>query len=254
MKLVVPAWSFILISAIVHRIVSWILGVETALPFRLVIIGLLTFSGVGYLWVMRVYVYCAILNPLFAIVRDKKYLPIFLVLLYVVYYFLYSLHLNLEGTMRNIAEVSVLHFMGWGLIALCGAYLYSLNKKTLLIASTIFACVFLVEGLLRGSFYIQDYKYPPLLPYMSYGLMICGFLFFLMRLKVTQTFRCPWVLKWLSRNSLWVYFYHSLMLNILSQYDVFSTLNSLSWLAKYSVVLFISIGLTQLQNVFLKTR
>lgn len=59
-RLVIPTWIFILISALVYFLVALLTRTNTILPVKTLLVALCTFSGVGYLWIMRVYCYNAV--------------------------------------------------------------------------------------------------------------------------------------------------------------------------------------------------
>ena len=63
-RLLFPTWQYIILMGVVFYVISLITGTKTIFPIKTILIGLVTFHGIGYLWVIRVFLYNAFLNPL----------------------------------------------------------------------------------------------------------------------------------------------------------------------------------------------
>ncbi len=63
-RLILPTWQFIVLQSLLFYILSLLTGVASPFTFKATLVGLLTFSGIGYLWVIRVFLYNALINPL----------------------------------------------------------------------------------------------------------------------------------------------------------------------------------------------
>lgn len=63
-RLLFPTWEYILLLGAVFYIISLITNTPTPFPLKTIVIGLITFHGIGYLWIIRVFLYNAFINPL----------------------------------------------------------------------------------------------------------------------------------------------------------------------------------------------
>lgn len=63
-RLLIPTWEYIILVGVVFGVISLFTGTPTPYPIKTLLIGLVTFHGIGYLWIIRVFLYNAFLNPL----------------------------------------------------------------------------------------------------------------------------------------------------------------------------------------------
>ncbi len=244
-KLVIETWKFIALLGFVFAILSMITKSPSYFPIRRLLIGCLTFSGIGYLWVIRVFIYTALLNPFIIRIKELSskvfWIGAFLILLgYVV---LQQLCQGIGGSFYAIAEISFLNVIAYGLLATVGLKVYLSNRHSQ-ISFVIIAAFFLSAiCIIQGSFSPNSHKYPPQLQYMLYGLIACTLLFIFLQSK---SIKVPQFLLFISKNSLWIYFWHVVVLDIKEYY-----LESLKvhWLLSWFLILFIACFLTYLHNI-----
>ena len=63
-RLLLPTWEYILLVGLVFYSISLFTSTPTPFSFKTILIGLLTFHGIGYLWIIRVFLYNAFINPI----------------------------------------------------------------------------------------------------------------------------------------------------------------------------------------------
>lgn len=63
-RLILPAWEYIILLGLVFLIVAKITDTVSPFPVKTLLIGIVTMSSVGYLWIIRVFLYNAFINPL----------------------------------------------------------------------------------------------------------------------------------------------------------------------------------------------
>lgn len=84
-RLLFPTEEFIILIGAIFYVLSMLTGVDTPFPLRTIIIGMFTLSGVGYLWVIRVFIYNALLNPFVkSIAECRKWAWCFILVSYLV--------------------------------------------------------------------------------------------------------------------------------------------------------------------------
>lgn len=217
-----------------------------------------TLSGVGYLWVIRVFIHNALLNPFVkSIAECRKWAWCFILVSYLVYITVeYFCAHYLPTSYYTLAESSILNFMSYGIMAVMSYKMYKMAISNLILTISVIAVTLFILCIVQHGFVPNDYKYPPKLQYMLWGLLIVGFSFGILRyVKINQL---PVVFKFISANSLWVYFWHIVMLNLLKTYPYcFDVIVSGSWALKWCVVVIFSCVMTWIQNAllnFLKKR
>ena len=62
-RLLLPAWEYILLLGVVFYVIALMTGTSTPYPLKTLVIGIFTLSSVGYLWIIRVFLYNAFINP-----------------------------------------------------------------------------------------------------------------------------------------------------------------------------------------------
>lgn len=62
-RLLIPAWEYIIILGIVFYGIAWLTKTTTPFPIKTLLIGFVSLSSVGYLWIIRVFIYNAFINP-----------------------------------------------------------------------------------------------------------------------------------------------------------------------------------------------
>lgn len=62
-RLLFPTWQFIILIGAVFFLLSLITNTPTPFTWKRLLTGMFTLSSVGYLWVIRVFIYNALINP-----------------------------------------------------------------------------------------------------------------------------------------------------------------------------------------------
>ncbi len=254
-RLVFPAWGYIFMLTAAQLTAARVTGEAPLFSLRDMLIAMFTFTGPDYLWVIRVFLYIALLNPLFGkIMPCRKTAAAVTAGGFCLYYLLCALLKNVAYPGCFYLEITVLHFAGYGLTALAGMYVYFLKKAEYLLASAgVFAVIFALCCYFNCSLQIQNYKYPPQMMYISYGLMWCSVIFYLIRRESLWGKYRSAAIVWFSKNSLWIYFYHALLLTLMKGYSFGQRYLSLNWAVKYLLIVAASVLLCQVHN-FLAAR
>jgi hypothetical protein len=197
-----------------------------------IVMGYFLLNKVGYIWIMRVYFYIAILSPgiYSASKKIKSNLIYFgiLALVYLAYKGLYLLGKCLDsGFIYDLYDIAVLQFIGWGIVAAITIRLLNLigDKTKYAVATCAFSSIFVLEMWLNKSVTIQNFKYPPALYYISYGVSVGLVLYELVKYinsRINSSNRSSRFLTFISKNSMELYFCQALLLEIINHYFSFS--------------------------------
>lgn len=208
---------------------------------------LLTRYGIGYVWVILIYVYSSLWIPLIYKLRTYK----FTIVIVAVLYLLYEVCLYFKvGTDIPFIETTFYYIIPYGLITYIGYNYYSYSKKTRYF--TISASLFLV--IIIGIYYLNKFgmvqdvgraKYPPRLYYIGYGVGVSFFILEFCRNINLKIYGCRFV-KFIAKHSLWIYLWHILALDIYRKFQLPEV-----WYLKFWGVYIIAIVIVLVVNLFL---
>ena len=252
-RLIIPTWLFIFVSFFIFAVVAKITSTDTILPIKTAILGLFTFSGVGYLWVIRVYCYNAIINPYIKKHSASNKTIWFVLPIYCVYLVFYWVTKTYLPNLYPYIEITIIHFIGWGIVAFIAVWMYFASNKKLLITTVVITIVWITTAIILQTLRMQNFKYPPLTLYISYGLKVCGLVFALLRIPYIAKIRKTRIIIWLSKNSLTIYFSHIILLNIITQYgDLLYGVNEWAWYLRFIIISGLSVAISWVISIIKK--
>ncbi len=210
-RLVIPTWLFL----VLYFTLSWIMNGERN-SFRYYLDSfLLTRYGIAYVWVILVYLYSALLIPLFC--RWKLSWQGFAAVAaaYALYELMY--HLGIGKDCR-LVDMTLFYLVPYGLLTWLGCNYRHMPKRLrlgVMAGSLMLFAGLAVYGRVTGGAWVsvQDMKYPPRLYFLAYGAG-CSFalLAFCERVPL-RLYRHP-AIRYISEHSMWIYLWHILMLKI----------------------------------------
>lgn len=191
---------------------------------------LLLEDGLGYIWITRVYLLIAIFSFFVMRYRDNMYVIwgcfAFIIAGIFVLPYLYGVNV--------VTDSYVVIPLPYLLITLIGLLVANrrINKKIVLV---ICFAIVLAYSIYNGAFIPNDFKYPPSLYYLSYGVT-CTMI--LQRIPFVPSY----IIEWLSKNSFNIYLLHIpflLGVNFLGEYNAFFDI----WYVKYLIVCLFSVAI-----------
>lgn len=247
-RLIKPTWIFLTIFFIFFYTISLVTSLEFEFGINIILGSYTLLDGIGYVWIMRVLFLVALLNPIILkisqkIISNTKYF-IGLLLIYILYLGLISISTQLNGIVKLVFENIILHSIGWGIIAAVGIRLKKLNKKELFIYSGIFLLIFIFLMIRNNFASTQGYKYPPTMYYMSYGIFISFLLMILLDIKFIYNMFDNKFVKYISYNSLWLYYWHIIPIYILKIYEDFLYILNYNFITKYIFIFIFALIVT----------
>ncbi|MDO6681336.1 acyltransferase family protein [Oceanobacter sp. 5_MG-2023] len=242
-RLVVPVWIFF-----AFYFMFFIVVLEQSFTFRQLFGTLFLTGGIGYVWIIRVFLLMAILAPVVIYISKRfeinlPFIGLFLISLVQVLFFCFDGYL-LDG-LGKIFSVLILYTLGYLGVFVLGYWVAAVGSKKLIYA---FLCSFLVFSF---SFFVnyeggwvntQSYKYPPQLMYLSYAMCV-SFVLYIVRSYMSHFLiflKMEMFVGFVSGNSIWIYLWHIAFLSVyaLSEYE---------WGVRYFGVLISSIILVYIQ-------
>jgi hypothetical protein len=245
-RLVFPVWSFL---SVYFLTIAFFNPGSDELGFTTVITSYSLLEGIGYVWIIRVFLLVALISPLLFrwhqnTSRDSRYFAL-LALGFLAYECLRycSLPYIQSGAGELVAAV-LLYLIAYGLIFAIGLRISRLSTGLLYALALLSLAICLLAGIwlffLHGEFIpTQSLKYPPSVYYFSYAVFISILLWThsagidrsIERLKLK-----PLVL-FIARNSIWVYLWHI---------PLIKTVNA-HFLLKYLIAFSVAVAITYAQ-------
>lgn len=239
MRLVVPTWIFLVIFFGIYFFIE---------PFGLktIISSFILHEGIGYVWIVRIYILVAIILPFLVPKLKNKKTYYIEVMLYIVYeilakFNLFSYNIILSDIVAYIIPLAII-------ITITYWIMNSNNKKVLLFSFVnfiIYIICLLIIYKLTGEYKDTNYmKYPFRIYYLSYAFFVSAILIVLSRNQNIVNFLYNKVVEFISKSSLWIYLWHILFIKLLTNIKMF-------WTIKYIVVFSLAIIITYFQNEIL---
>ena len=216
-RLVFPVWIFLtgyFISQFLLVPASSDLGIHK------VIASYLLTGGIGYVWIIRVFILVALASPFIFkwhmnTLSNKKYfgtLLLFLVANEIIRY--NSLPYIQEGIGKSISLIShyiipysVIFAIGLRLPSLKNKQVLSLSLTSLLLLALFGSLIYATTGIIAPT---QNFKHPPSIYYLSYALLVSS-LFWISRNQLELLLEKSKLKKkvlFCAQNSIWIYLWH----------------------------------------------
>jgi hypothetical protein len=246
-RLVFPLWIFLTLYFSIK------LPFFERLPFKVIFETYALGDGIGYVWIIRVFLLVAILSPLLysynkSIDSSTKYILI-LSAFFCGYEVFRYLSLPYIQTGFGYTASLVIHYaVAYSLLFALGLRITSLDKSQMTKLSLINLLLFIVISI--GLFlvndryiFLEELKNPPSIYYFSYSLFISSILWIYSR-KIENTLgklKLKSSILFIAQNSLWIYFWHIPIINI------FLKLPDVNFVLEYLVVFSVSALITYCQ-------
>lgn len=243
-RLIVPTWCFLSVYFIFQY---FTLG---SIDIKSMILSYSLIGGIGYVWIIRIYIYVAIITPLINklanIVGVFKYY-IIVIGIYLVYEILIKLDYKFSSPYINIIfRASVLDFIGYSLIVFLVIGIKKMRKKEILLNMVIFFGVLCILAMRNDFTYTQDFKYPLKLYFVSYSMLMSLGIYMLVN-KYMCNFK--WINKttnYLSSNSMGIYLWHIIYISPINRIFKFNNV-----LLRLFIILILAIITDYLIKIFL---
>ncbi|MFC3024393.1 acyltransferase, partial [Vibrio zhugei] len=185
-------------------------------------------SGIGYVWIIRVFVMVALVSPFIyqihkKVKSDAAYFS-YIGLLFIVFEIIRYITIPYADQIVFKLIFLVSHYIiPYSLIFALGLRMLNLQSKNLqvlaLVNLTIFTFIAIALYVINGEIIpTQQYKYPPSYYYFSYAIFVASVLCLLaskINTLVTH-FKLNYLVYFIAKNSIWVYLWHIPFVKFLS--------------------------------------
>lgn len=216
-RLVFPVWIFL---TIYFTSLLMLDPQSLDLDLKTVITSYLLINGIGYVWIIKVFILVAMISPLIfklhtGITSHKKYFFV-LALVFIIYEFIRYLSLPYiqNGTGKAISNITH-YIVPYGVVFAVGLRMPILKNVQIKYLSIVSFLLFSISALALYFIYdqliaTQNYKYPPSIYYFSYALFVSCTLW-LYSEKIDTIFKkikIEKVVTFMAHNSIWIYLWH----------------------------------------------
>lgn len=216
-RLLFPAWLFLTAYFLLMYFVSF----PKPLPAIEKVWGsYLLLEGIGYVWIIRVFLLVALVAPFILAFNNKciSNLSYFssIVAIYAGYEIaLYGLQSSLSTPVGVVVENTLLYVIPYAVIFSLGLRFSVQSSYRLIVPGLVSGFIFVVMAFVlflrsEGVVYTQAFKYPPQLYYLSYAIAVSFILWFFVDLLmpyIKGIIVYPFI-EFIARNSLWAYLWH----------------------------------------------
>lgn len=255
-KLIIPTYLLITIIVLLSFLICTLLGKKQLYSISDVIQSYLLFDGIGYVWIVRIYILIAVLAPLIIYINKIIRKDFWFCIIITMMLFADSIAVHYFGNELNFyIKYFIIDILPYIIIATIGYRLYSDGKNIVkfLIASFFqFIIIGVVLILLNKSILPSDYKYPPTIFYIMYGLS-ASILLYIICNKIKFENRINKYIEWVSIHSFTLYLVHIVVLFAYNMIEGILRISVIKLvLIKYLIIIILSILFTNIINKKIK--
>ena len=254
-RLLLPMWIF--------QTLYWLIFYKLETPSLYTIIqsyALLDLTP--YTWIIRVFLILACLSPLLVRMANRLNNIIYIYILFIIliaaqeilcYSYAHYAILHVP-VVRIFIRDYILYAIPYSLFFVSAVFLKKVGRK-IQIRTMLFTAILLIFATLyflldsnewKTKLWLSLYKFPPRYMYTLYGLF-CVQLLYLFKEYYAVIGRCK-LIRWISENSLWIYFYHIPLVTYFP-FDMISILSSsYAVVLRWMIVITLASCLVVLQN------
>lgn len=223
---------------------------EYPFSFEQIVKSFLLIDGIGYVWIIRVYLLCAVAVPILIFLNkslETKKMCLLLLAIYLCYEFFVYFDIYQWNPLFNHI---ISYFIPYSVILAIGMIIRDLSSKKLYFYSIMFLLIYLILAVSLWTFYgsyqlTSIMKYPPRLYYISYALALSFFLFAFFKQKSIHNPKILKGIQFISGSSLWIYLWHILFIYIFKFWSI-----PIPWIYQYVIVVIGACLIIFVQNKF----
>ena len=263
LRLIIPVWSFLIIFFLFFYTVDLLTGNDSVTISKILrSFMLLNKGGIGYVWIIRVFVTVAILAPLLKKIELKteknRWYYLFIAVVFYCYSYLAEIsYSSYNYATSNIISITyneyIMYAVPYSLFFLLGIIVKKItNKYTLCTISTILFFILMVSlSFSNLTFYeVNSFKYPPRYIWLIYGITVSLSLYVVISLLHFPDKFMSMII-FVSSSSMWIYLWHIFILQMWG-YGIRFIPNIInSYIIKFLIVTLISIFIVYIQKKFI---
>lgn len=248
-RLVLPIWIFLSAYFLMAFTLKYTVGIDFGISSRQVFESYLFLEGIGFVWIIRVFLLISILTPVLIWLNGKLnniHFACFITLWFVAQDYICPIPFCQNNF---IISQYILYASGYSISFIFGlrAAKWDTNQKLRALALAIIALLAIIPIINNDILplpCINSFKYPPRTFYLLYGIVLSLFLYIAVKyMSNSSTIRLGGVnniLLFIGQNTIWIYLYHIPLVQITGRFGM-------NWGIRYFIVLFLAVVLTYLQ-------
>ena len=198
--MVIPVWIFLSILFLA----IFIYQPQMVTP-KLVITSFGLYSGIGYVWIIRVYLIIALFGEgLSSLINKRLSIYLFIYLVYEILCKIKISNLKINSIFENLILVSV----GYLLLFCYGVIFESLKIKKIKIISVLCLGAICFEYFMNRGLDLQYYKYPPRGVYFYYAIFMFNIIFNLKKYLSDEKLERIKIVGFIGKSTMWIYLWH----------------------------------------------
>lgn len=208
-RLVIPTWILITVYFVYQSLKGNFYSIKYYTASFL-----LTRYGMGYVWIVLIFLYVALMIPIFCrYEKDKETVFSVVLILYLAYEVLCFLGIGADSKLLNC---TLFYIIPYGFIAFMGMnyseFSDGTKKKTIFGSFLVFFALLSAYRIKTGTIQdVQIAKYPPRAYYLSYGLFVSYVLMFICEHHYSKIYENKFI-RFISVHSLGIYLCHVMTL------------------------------------------
>ena len=227
LRLVAPVWIFLSVYFCFLFMVQGLGIIPVYLTYEKAIESYLLLDGIGYVWIIRVFLLIMLITPLLCnIERNKGSLCLFFII--ILFLIITEAIVKCIPVIQNphiefLVKNYIVYAVGYSALFILGLRLRTLRKKDNIMIIMVFLLFISVLAyyLYQNGVPIKitpDYKFPPRLYYLIYGM------FMSMILWITRKY---WIhlfdnnfIRFVGKNTIWIYLWHMPFVLLSTKFDI----------------------------------
>ncbi len=250
-RLVFPVWIFLAIYFIALAILY---PDSSELDSRTMINSFLLIKGIGFVWIIKVFLLVALISPWIyrfsAKTESNRRYILIIVGCFLTWEITRYLTIPMMSGGLKTASLITHYIIPYGLVFAVGLRVSQFNNRQLHRFSFISLGALILIGLglflIHGKFIpTQKFKYPPSIYYFSYSFLVSFFLLAHSRYleRIFERLGLLKVVLFIAQNTIWIYLWHIPLVKIVN----------LNFILKYLVVLFTAVIIAYIQVCFVNS-
>lgn len=248
-RLIIPVYIFLSFYFIVVFALKYFLRIDFGITKEHVVGSYLLMNGIGYVWIIRVFLLIGIITPLLqkfneTILGTRTYMC------FILFFLLIQEILTENGAgLTSIFIRDYVYYMtGYSIIFMIGLRIMNGQQlwKWNIFGVSIFllsVCYIIIDHSSGGginissAIHINNYKYPPQTYFIAYGSMMSIFVYAILK---KYSFNYPRIFLLIGQNTIWIYLWHIPLIQLTGLFDI-------NWIIRYIIVYILSISVCMLQ-------
>lgn len=245
LRLIVPVYIFLTGYFLITTTLKYAAGIDFGYSVRQMVSSYLLMGGIGYVWIIRVFLLIAFLTPLLKTAERRVHNDILLWLILVGVTALISIGVHNGWGMNNrFVNKCVYYAIGYSISFIAGLRVMRMDKKRFIrffvLVSIVMVALCCAQTYGGGNILaFQTQKYPPQYYYIFYGLfmsLVCYAICSYTHIGDTM----PSICRFIGMNTIWIYLYHIPIVHI-------TVWLPMPWWIRYIVVYVIAVVISYIQ-------